>query len=179
MNIEYFHASKFGNGAMVAEEFSNQMAAKAVMVNVQHIRTARPDRLPTADLYVFSSPGRMGKPIGGMRRFLKKLRLPAGTRYAILTTEMAPQPDKKTGQMPTEEEQARWQRVRPIMNELLQGAGLVKVAEDKVHVTGLKGPLEEGWQKKVAAFAARIPILINGQGDDNGQKPARVVPPTR
>jgi hypothetical protein len=177
MKIEYFHASKFGNGAMVAEEFNKQMAAKGVMVDVHHIREARPDRLPTADLYVFSSPGRMGRPIGGMRRFLKKMRLPAGTRYAILTTEMAPQPDKKTGQIPTKEEQARWQRVRPIMNELLRDAGLVKVAEDKVHVTGLKGPLEEGWQKKVAAFAARIPI--NGQGADNGQEPARAVPPTR
>ena len=162
MRIEYLHASKYGNGAMVAEEFDKQLTAKGVTVNVQHIREARPDRLPTADLYLFSSPGRMGKPIGGMRRFLKKLQLPAGTRCAILTTEMAPQPDKKTGQLPTEEEQARWQRVRPIMNELLQAAGLVKVAEDKVFVTGLKGPLEEGWQKKVAAFAARIPIPING-----------------
>jgi menaquinone-dependent protoporphyrinogen IX oxidase len=177
MKIEYVHASKFGNGAMVAEEFNKQMAAKGVTVGVQHIREARPDRLPTADLYVFSSPGRMGKPIGGMRRFLKKLRLPAGTRYAILTTEMAPQPDKKTGQIPTEEEQARWQRVRPIMNELLQGAGLVKVAEDKVLVTGLKGPLEEGWQNKVAAFAARIPLDV--QGADNGHEPTRAVPPTR
>jgi menaquinone-dependent protoporphyrinogen IX oxidase len=158
MKIEYFHASKFGNGAMVAEEFNKQMAAKGVMVDVQHIREARPDRLPTADLYVFSSPGRMGRPIGGMRRFLKKVRLSAGTRYAILTTEMAPQPDKKTGRIPTEEELARWQRVRPIMNEILRGAGLVNVAEDKVLVTGLKGPLEEGWQKKVAAFAARTPI---------------------
>jgi menaquinone-dependent protoporphyrinogen IX oxidase len=179
MKIEYFHASKFGNGAMVAEEFNKQMAAKGVMVDVQHIRAARPDQLPTADLYVFSSPGRMGRPIGGMRRFLKKVRLPAGTRYAIVTTEMAPQPDKKTGQIPTEEELARWQRVRPIMNELLQAAGLVKVAEDKVLVTGLKGPLEEGWQQKVAAFAARIPIPINGQGADNGPQPARAVPPTR
>jgi hypothetical protein len=177
MKIEYVHASKFGNGASVAEEFRRQMAAKGVTVGVHHIREARPDRLPTADLYVFSSPGRMGKPIGGMRRFLKKLRLPAGTRYAILTTEMAPQPDKKTGQIPTEEEQARWQRVRPIMNELLQGAGLVKVAEDKVHVTGLKGPLEEGWQQKVAAFAARIPLEV--QGADNGHEPTRAVPPTR
>ena len=177
MRIEYFHASKYGNGAMVAEEFNKQMAAKGVMVDVQHIREARPDRLPTADLYLFSSPGRMGRPIGGMRRFLKKARLPAGARYAILTTEMAPQPDKKTGRIPTEEELARSQRVRPIMNELLQSAGLVKVAEDKVLVTGLKGPLEEGWQKKVATFAARIPI--NGQGADNGQEPARAVPPTR
>jgi hypothetical protein len=137
-----------------------------VTVNVHHIREARPDRLPTADLYLFSSPGRMGKPIGGMRRFLRKLRLPAGTKYAILTTEMAPQPDKKTGRIPTEEELAKWQRVRPIMNEILQGAGLVKVAEDKVHVTWLKGPLEEGWQKKVEAFAARIPIEM--QGADSG-----------
>jgi len=166
MRIEYLHASKYGNGAMVAEEFDKQLAAKGVTVNVHHIREARPDRLPTADLYLFSSPGRMGKPIGSMRRFLRKLRLPAGTRYAILTTEMAPQPDKKTGRIPTEEELAKWQRVRPIMNEILQGAGLVKVAEDKVHVTGLKGPLEEGWQKKVEAFAARIPIEM--QGADSG-----------
>src|SRR5215216_2055510 len=115
MRIEYFHASKFGNGAMVAEEFKAQMAAKGVTVNVQHIRAARPDRLPTADLYLFSSPGRMGRPIGGMRRFLKKLELPAGTKYAILTTEAAPRPDKRTGRLPTEEETARWQRVIPIM----------------------------------------------------------------
>ena len=55
----------------------------------------------------------MGKPIGGMRRFLKKVGLPAGTKYAILTTELAPQPDKKTGRVPTEQEMAKWQRVRP------------------------------------------------------------------
>jgi menaquinone-dependent protoporphyrinogen IX oxidase len=177
VKIEYLHASKYGNGAMVAEEFKQQMVAKGVTVNVHHIRAARPDRLPPADLYLFSSPGRMGKPIGGMRRFLKKLRLPAGTRYAILTTEMAPQPDKKTGQIPTEAELAKWQRVRPIMNELLQGAGLVNVAEDKMLVTGLKGPLEEGWQQKVAAFAARIPLEV--QGADNGPEPAQAAPPAR
>jgi hypothetical protein len=100
----------------------------------------------------------MGRPIGGTRRFLKKVRLPAGTKYAILTTEAAPKPDKKTGRMPTEEDMAKWQRVRPIMNEILQGKGLVEVADDKVLVTGLKGPLEEGWQKKVEVFVARIHV---------------------
>jgi hypothetical protein len=101
----------------------------------------------------------MGKPIWGMRRFLKKVKLPSGTKYAILTTEAAPQPDKKTGRMPTEEELAKWQRIIPIMNEILQEKGLVKVAQGKILVTGLKGPLEEGWQKKVEAFASQIPIL--------------------
>jgi len=159
MKVEYFHASKYGNGAMVAEEFRKQMAAKGVTVNVHHIRDAKPKEMPPADLYLFSSPGRMGKPIGRMRRFLKKARLPSGTKYAILTTEGAPQPDKKTGRMPSEEELAKWQRIIPIMNGILQEKGLVKVAEGKILVTGLKGPLEEGWQKKVEAFASQIPVL--------------------
>jgi multimeric flavodoxin WrbA len=157
MRIEYYHASKYGNGAAVAEEFRKRLAARGVTVNVHHVREADPREPAPADLYLFSSPGRMGRPIGGMRRFLKRVNLPAGTRYAILTTEGAPQPNKKTGQMPSAEEMARWQRMIPIMNALLQAKQLVKVAEGKVLVTGLKGPLEEGWQKKVEAFAAQIP----------------------
>jgi hypothetical protein len=159
MKIEYLHASKFGNGAAVAAEFKRLMAAKHVSVEVHHIREVRPERLSPADLYVLSSPGRMGKPIGRMRRFLTKVRLPAGARYALLTTEMAPKPDKKTGQLPTEEAQAKWQRVRPIMNDMLQAKGLVEVAEDKVFVTGMKGPLEDGWRDKVEAFVAGITNL--------------------
>jgi hypothetical protein len=156
MRIEYVHASKFGNGARVAGAFRDVMAARGVAVTVHHVKDARPGDLPSADLYVFSSPGRMGRPIGSMRRFLRDLRLPAGTRYGLLTTEMAPRPDKRTGRMPTEEEICKYQRVRPIMHELLQGHGLVPVAEDKVYVTGLKGPLEEGWERKVEAFAGTI-----------------------
>lgn len=159
MKIEYLHASKFGNGATVAAEFQKLMAASGVRVDVHHIRDVKPDKLSPADLYVFSSPGRMGRPIGRMRRFLKKVALPAGTKYALLTTEMAPQPDKKTGRVPTDEELAKWQRVIPIMHALLQAKGLVSVAEGKVHVTGLKGPLEDGWQQKVEAFASRLPDL--------------------
>lgn len=168
MKIEYLHASRFGNGAIVAAEFKQQMAAKGVVVDVHHIRDVSATELASADLYVFSSPGRMGKPIRGMRRFLKKVSLPAGTSYAILTTEAAPKPDKKTGRVPTEEELSKWQRVRPIMNEILQGKRLVEVAEGKVLVTGLKGPLEDGWQEKVKAFVTRIAasaeVPVSGSG---------------
>jgi multimeric flavodoxin WrbA len=144
--IEYFHASKYGNGAVVAEEFKRQMAARGAAVNVHHIRDARPREMPPAELYLFSSPGRCGKPTWGMRRFLKKAQLPAGTKYALLTTEM-----------PTPEERSKWQRVIPVMNEILQKKGLVEVAHGKVLVTGLKGPLQEGWQKQVETFAAALP----------------------
>ena len=58
-------------------------------------------------------------------------------------------PDKKSRLGPTEEQLAMWQRVIPIMNEILQHKGLVKIAEGKVYVNGLTGPLEDGWRKKV------------------------------
>jgi len=156
MNIAYYHASKYGNGAAVAEEFKKIMAARGVAVSVQHIRDASPRSLPKADLYVFSSPGRIGKPKGNARRFLRRVSLEPGTRYAILTTQGAPRPDKKTGKLPSQEEQDRWERVIPIMNELLQAKGLTRVAEGAVLVTGIKGPLEKGWQDKITAFADQI-----------------------
>ncbi|HLA67175.1 MAG TPA: hypothetical protein VJP05_06820 [Acidimicrobiia bacterium] len=151
MLIEYLHASKFGDGARVAEEFRRRMAERGATVNVHHVKDVRPAAMPAADLYVFSSPGRLGRPIRGMRRFLERVELPKGTRYAILTTEMAAI-DKTTGQ-PLESER---QRVRPIMRELLQAKGLVEVAVDRILVTGPKGPLADGWQEQVGAFADRI-----------------------
>lgn len=156
MKIEYYHASEYGNGAKVAEEFKRLMASRNVVVNTHHVKDARPKDIPQADLYLFSSPGRMGRPIGSMRRFLKKADLPPGSRYAILVTEMNPQPDKKTGKMPTEEELGRCQQVIPRMNEVLQAKGLRRVAEGKVYVTGIKGPLEDGWQVKVEEFVRAV-----------------------
>jgi hypothetical protein len=156
MNIGYVHASKFGNGAAVAEVFRDAMADRGIPVRVDHLGDVEPRALPVADLYVFSSPGRFGRPIRSVRRFLKEVRLPEGTRYAILTTEMMPKADRDGSD--AEGGSCGQQRVRPIMRELLQEKGLVEVAEGVVHVTGMKGPLEDTWREKVAAFAARIPI---------------------
>jgi hypothetical protein len=165
MKFEDPHASTYGSGAKVAAALRARAASMGITVDVHHIGAANPRELAPADLYVFSSPGRMGKPIRGMRRFLKDLRLPAGTRYALLTTEMAPRPDPKTGRMPSEEEICRFQRVRPVMRELLRSKGMVEVAEDAVFVTDIKGPLEEGWQAKVERFAARLAGTRVGTGD--------------
>ena len=171
MRIEYYHASKYGNGAMVAQEFERQMVARGITVNVHHVRGANPKEMPTADLYLFSSPGRFGKPIGDMRRFLKDARLPSGTKCAILTTGLAPRPDKKTGRMPTEEELGRCERMIPLMSQMLSEKGLVKVAECRIFVTGLKGPLEEGWQQKVEAFSSRIHCSSTSTREESPAKP--------
>jgi hypothetical protein len=100
MNAEYFHASKFGNGAMVAAEFQKDMVANGIAVDVRHIKDVKPSEVPKADLYVFSSPGRFGKPIRSMRRFLTDLQLPGGARYGLLTTEVAPPRTRRAGGCP-------------------------------------------------------------------------------
>jgi hypothetical protein len=163
MNIAYYHASKYGNGATVAEEFRRIMADRGVPVSVQHVRDADPRHLSPADLYVFSSPGRFGKPKGNARRFLRKVSLEPGTEYAILTTQGAPKPNPKTGAMPTQEELDRWERVIPIMRDELERKGLKRISDSAVRVTGMKGPLEEGWQQKVLAFADQITTALHIQ----------------
>lgn len=156
MRIELYHASKFGNGLKVAEEFKRIMAAKGHQVDIHHVKESKPKALPAADLYVFGTPARIGKPIGSMRRFAKKVSLPAGAKYAIFATHGAPRPDKKTGKMPSLEEQERYQTSIPILTEVFGSKGMVKVADVKIFVTDLKGPLEAGWEKKVEAFASKI-----------------------
>ncbi|MEW5747706.1 MAG: hypothetical protein AB1793_02815 [Candidatus Thermoplasmatota archaeon] len=156
MKIEYYHGSVHGNGAKVAEEFRDIMAANGTNVNVHHVEDVEPDDIPLADLYIFSSPGRFGKPVKSMRKFLTKLRLPSGSRYAILVTEMNPQADRTTGEAPAEKELGKCQRVIPIMDAILEAKGLSKIAEGKVYVTGIKGPLEDRWRSKVEEFAAAL-----------------------
>ena len=162
MKVELYHSSKYGNGARVADEFREMMETKGHQVGIHHINEVKPKELAQADLYVFISPTRLGKPIGGMRRFLKKVDLSSGTKYALIATHGAPEPDKKTGKMPTPEEIEKHQRTIPIMDEILESKGMVKVTDAKIYVTLLKGPLKEGWREDLEAFMDRI---INIPGD--------------
>lgn len=158
MKVEIFHASKYGNGEKVVAHLHGLLVAKGHQANFRHVRDAKPKEMPPADLYVFCSPTRIGKPIGKMRSFLKKARLPEGARYALIATYGQPTPNKKTGEMPTQEEIEKYQRNLPIMEEMLKGKGAVKVAELKVFVTGIamKDSLEQDWEKKMEAFASLL-----------------------
>jgi menaquinone-dependent protoporphyrinogen IX oxidase len=156
MKIDIYHASKHGNGAQIAEEMGRLLTAKGHQAMVHHIKEARAKELPSADLYVFGAPSRIGKPIGSMRRFLRNVRLPQGARYALFATQMTARPNKKTGEMPAPGEIEKWQRNVPIMDEMLREKGMLKVAEMRFFVADMKGPLEEGWQKKVEEFVAQL-----------------------
>lgn len=156
MRIEYVHASRYGNGATVADAFRRHADAAEATVHVHHVGDVDPAALPPADLYVFSSPGRFGRPIGSMRRFLRRTMLPPGTRCAIVTTEIPPPDDGVPDDPAGGTGPSDHQRVRSTMEDLLRAAGLVTVAEATVFVTGKKGPLVDGWEATVARFAADV-----------------------
>ncbi len=160
MKVEIYHASKYGNGEKVVAYLQGLLVAKGHEAKYRHIRDARPKEMPSADLYVFCAPTRLGKPIGMMRRFLKKARLPEGARYALIATHGEPVPDKKTGKMPSPEEIEKYQQNLPAMEAILKEKGAVKVSDLKVYVKNtMKGPLADGWEKAVDEFAAS---LLNG-----------------
>ncbi|MDW5562800.1 MAG: flavodoxin domain-containing protein [Methanomassiliicoccus sp.] len=158
MRVEIYHGSKYGNGARVAEEIRRLLVARNDDVSVHHMSEASPkDPLP-AELYILGSPTHFGKAPGNVIRFLKRLTLPPGTRYAVFATLSAPRPDKVTGRMPTEEELQKLCRTLPMIDEQLRAKGMVKVAEMAAFVDpeSMKGPLVEGWEKRVGAFVNRI-----------------------
>ncbi|MHC1710337.1 MAG: flavodoxin family protein [Methanomassiliicoccales archaeon] len=157
MKVKIYHASKYGNGEKVVAYLQGYLVAKGHQAEYCHVREAKPKEIPAADLYVFCAPTRLGKPIGKMRRFLKKARLPEGAKYALIATHGEPVPDKKTGQMPTPEVIEKYQQNLPAMEAILKDKGGVKVAEVKVYVKNtMKGPLADGWEKVVEEFAAKL-----------------------
>lgn len=157
MKVEIYHASKYGNGEKVVAYLQGLMVAKGHEADHRHIRDAKPKEMPAADIYVFCAPTRLGKPIGKMRRFLKKARLPDGAKYALIATHGEPAPNKKTGEMPSLEEIEKYQQNLPAMEAILKEKGAVKVAEMKVYVKNtMKGPLADGWEKVVEEFAAKL-----------------------
>ena len=163
MRIELFHASKFGNGAKVAEELRRLLQAEGHQVEVHHVKKANPKDVPPADIYIFGSPTRFGRPIGSMRRFVKKISLPQGTKYAVFATHADAVPDKKTGKMPTEEEIERHRKTIPELDEALKAKGMVKVADKvfSVSVEAMKGPLKDGWEENAREFAD----AVQGRGE--------------
>ena len=157
MKIAIYFETRFGNNQRVAAHLSGTLIAKGHTTEVHKISEVKPKAIAPADLYVFSSPTRVGKPKGSMRRFLKKVQLPPKAKYALIATHGSPRPDKKTGKMPSQEEVEKYQKTLSIMQELLAGKG-TKIAEMKLYVSSesMQGPLVEGWEKKVDEFADLI-----------------------
>ncbi|MGE0014717.1 MAG: CrcB family protein [Candidatus Methanomethylophilaceae archaeon] len=78
----------------MAEEFKRLAETKGSNVNIHRVREVSSKNLSHADLYVSGPPTYFGKTTRGIMRFVKKLELPPGTKYAVLGTFSGVAPDK-------------------------------------------------------------------------------------
>jgi menaquinone-dependent protoporphyrinogen IX oxidase len=142
MKVCIAYESKYGNGKKCMEYLQNVMSKKGHNVEMFSIHEKEPTSVPSADLYVFSSPTQMGNPAGKMKKFLKKIQITQeGTKYALVTTCMNP-PNTKCLQK---------------MEKILSSKELSKVSDGlMIKVTGMKGPLDSGYEEKLDTFADNI-----------------------
>lgn len=141
MNINIIYESQFGNGKKVVEELAAILEEKNQDVSLFPVAEIRPDELPAADLYIFSSPTRKFMLPLTMKRFIKRFDPPSeDIKYALMTTFM----DPRTIALKK-------------MEALMSVKGIKKAADDfKVKALGLKGPLEDNYGARLEKFADEL-----------------------
>jgi len=141
MKVCIAYESKYGNGKKVVDHLENTLKGKGHEVQVCLARETKPNAMPQADLYIFHSPTHAGSPVGKVKKLLKKMEIPhQDAKYALTITSIDPEP-----------------RTLAKMEALVQPKGMTKVTDGMhVRVTGMKGPLEDGWEEKVEAFASEL-----------------------
>jgi menaquinone-dependent protoporphyrinogen IX oxidase len=141
MKVQIFYESKFGNGKKCVDYLGNVLSEKGHEISKNSIREVKPDSIPRCDLYIFSSPTRMGNAHGKMKKFLKKMNIPGeGKKYALIATYADPETKTLT-----------------TMEELAKSKGLTKATDGiKIKVNGMKGPLEDSYEEKLDEFASKM-----------------------
>jgi flavorubredoxin len=136
------YASWFGNGKKLVEKLAEILVQKHHDVTLYSLMEKPADAVPDAELYIFSSPTRKFSLPKNVRDYLSAFVPPrSGTRYALMTTYM----DPRTIGLAK-------------MQALLDSKGMLKAAEDcRIKALGLKGPLENGHDQKLLAFADSLP----------------------
>ena len=141
ININIIYESQFGNGKKVVEELAAILEDKDQKVGLFPVTEIEPDKLPVAELYIFSSPTRKFMLPRNMGNFIKRFTPPSkDTKYAFMTTYL----DPRTIALKK-------------MEALMKKKDMIKAADDfKIRVLGLKGPLKEGYRESLEKFADEL-----------------------
>jgi flavodoxin len=140
MKINIAYDSKYGNGKKCCEHLQNVLRARGNQTEIFNVRQTKPKQLPPADTYIFSSPTHIGGVPRKMKKFIKNLVPASGAKYTFIITYM----DQNAN---TNEK----------MDALLQPKGMGRLTDGiMIKVEGMKGPLEDGFEKKLDQFAAKI-----------------------
>ena len=143
VSIAYF--TKYVNNRTAMEYMKERLEAEGHEVAMLSVTDARPDSLPPADLYVFSSGIHASRPPGKYRKFLKKASL-RGARYALVITHASPEDQGTFGPSKS----AR------ITGGILEAKGAEQVGLLTLRVKDMKGPLPDDYRERIDSFIEKV-----------------------
>jgi len=137
MTVSIIYHTRFSNNALVADVLSDALESKGYGVSIHPISEAQPTDIPASDLYVIGSPTQIGTLPMKVEDFLKNLKIPEGSHYAVYNTYAEPG-SKAPGKI----------------IKAMEVLGAKTVSEPLLlGVKDLKGPLEDDWESKVADWS--------------------------
>ena len=143
--------SKYGNCKQVAESIAGGLAESGYVVSLLEVSSV--EALDSGlDFLAAGSPTRVGKATGAMRKFIKQKvgKGWTGKPYAAFGTGMK---DKGEKTQPKGADQ---------IASLLREKGLLPLAPPfNAHVTGMKGPLDEGELERAAQYGRDLAAALN------------------
>lgn len=144
MTVSIVYDTRFGNNAALARRLSDSLESHGHGVSIHPISEARTSEIPAADLYLVGSPTQLGSLPMKMERFLKNLKIRENAMFAAFSTWA--EPGSTTPQK---------------LESAMEANGARKVMEPLVFpVKDLRGPIEDGWERKADAWAEALDKAI-------------------
>ena len=142
MKYVIFYWSRFGHNKKIANLLSEKLSKKGE-TKVFNTEDIEPNKIPDADLYVFSGSAEAFRLEKNMRKFMKKLKDVSGKKYAIINTHGM----KKN-----------WLKS---MDKILSKKDMEKVAEIDFRITSEgqkqgKGFVDKNWGEKIDSFSKEL-----------------------
>ena len=143
MNVAILYFSRYGTGKMCMEELKGMLEQRAARVEMSSVTGMDTNKLPAADIYVFSAPTEAFGIAADMKMFLRGLKAHEGARYALFNTHGLKKP-----------------RALPKMEKILKKKGMVLVAKanSQVEGSGESVRVKDGYRQQLESIAdALIP----------------------
>ena len=86
MKFVIVYSSRYGNGKKCVDVVEKQLKTKGQGVQVINAQEAAPDKIPPADIYIFSAASEKFSLQTWMKKYIKSLPTMEGKKYALMST---------------------------------------------------------------------------------------------
>ena len=86
MQVVIVYSSRYGNGKKCVDVVAKQLKTIGNKVKVINAQETSPEKLPPADIYIFSAASEKFSLASEMKKFIKKIPAKEGQKFALIST---------------------------------------------------------------------------------------------